>query len=77
MSLKKKKSTSREQPDRRDAEGRVCGKEQRKSMPSPGASFSPHLHVFTNLEALQALFRDFYGDFIARVLLIKSLAIGD
>ena len=22
-------------------------------MPSPGAPFSPHLHVFTNLEALQ------------------------
>ena len=38
---------------------------------------SQHVDVFTNLEALQALFRDFYGDFIARVWLVKSLAIGD
>ena len=38
---------------------------------------SQHVDVLTNLEAPQALFRDFYGDFIARVWLIKSLAIGD
>ena len=31
----------------------MCGKEWSTSMPSPGAPFSPHLHVFTNLEALQ------------------------
>ena len=48
--------STQEQPDGRDAQGKVREKEHGTSMPSPGTQFSPHLHVFTNLEVPVSLF---------------------
>lgn len=42
-----------EYPDGRAVQGKVCGVEHGAAMPSPGMPHSQHLHVFTNLEALQ------------------------
>ena len=33
-------------------------------MPSPCVSLSPHVHMFTNLEALNPILLGFYGGFI-------------
>ena len=46
------------------------------SMLSPSQSASQHINVFNNMEALQIpSFRGFYGGFIMKICLIKSLAI--
>lgn len=46
-------------------------------MTPAGVPLFHHLHVFTNLEALQPHPLGFYGDFIQYSGLIKLLGIGD
>lgn len=47
------KGYNSEQPDGKDASGKVCGSRCRVSLPSPGAPLPQDPHVFTSLEALQ------------------------
>ena len=47
------KDVTQEQPDGRDARGKVCGKGLVAFTVSPRLPLFLHLHVFTNLEVLQ------------------------
>lgn len=59
------KIITQEQPDKRDAQGMVWGKGHRVSTPSLRVPLPQHLHMPTNLEALQtSSVRIFYGGFI-------------
>ena len=56
--------------------GQGMGKGCRASTVSLSMPFSPNLHMFTNLEALQTLLWVLYGGFITQAWLMKPLAIG-
>lgn len=49
------KGHNSEQPNGRDAYGKMCGKEHGASMLSSGILFSPNLYMFSNPEALWTL----------------------
>lgn len=55
-----------EHPDGRDAQGQVCGKRGRVSMPSPSGLLSPYLNVCIHQprNSLIPVLLSFYGGFI-------------
>lgn len=55
---------TQEEPDRREAWGKVWEKGGRASLPSLSTLLSPYLHVFANVEVLQNPPLGFYGGFI-------------
>ena len=66
-----RKDTTQEQPDRRDAQGKISAKEQELSiLPAPP-------HVQQPRSSLKPIIQDFYGSFITQACLIKSLTIGN
>lgn len=51
-----------EHPDERDEQGKVHGKGCRVFIPSLDEPLSQHIHVFTNLEALQIPFFQYFTE---------------
>lgn len=66
------KDTTQEQPQGRDTQGQVCGKELGVPMPTLAMPTSQHLNVFTI-----PMVSGYYGPPITYAPLIKLWAVGD